>query len=109
MKNFANLEMKGINIDAAIHVKASLEVSQCQLPSSGQYRSFHQLRHGPSEYETPNATFAVRTQLIPITQLNEDHVEGYCESNSVASLLHQFALITVMLLVSVCTVNIINQ
>lgn len=58
-------EMKSINIETAILLKGSLAQSRCQPLGS---------RHARSPVASP--------EHIPITQLTEEHVDGFCQVNS---------------------------
>ena len=64
-------EMKSINIDAAIQVKASLALSRCQLVGS---------RHSNSH--STNRSAMRRAEQITITHLTEEHIDSRCQDNS---------------------------
>jgi len=66
-------EMKGINIEAAIHVKSSLALSRCQLSSS----------KSPSGQRGNSMLLA---EQVPIAHLTEEHIDGLCDGTSSAQL-----------------------
>lgn len=70
-------EMKSINIEAAIHVKSSLALSRCSLSALPKWS--HQ------QTSRPNDSSLRQTEQIPITQLVEEHFDGFCEHQNMAS------------------------
>ncbi len=66
-------EMKSINIEAAILVKASLAHSRC-LPSAAAAA----VGKGSSKASSK----AKSREKIAITQLTEEHVDGHCEQGA---------------------------
>ena len=67
-------EMKSINIEAAILVKASLAHSRC-LPSAAAAAA-------AGKGSSKASSKAKSREKIAITQLTEEHVDGHCEQGA---------------------------